>query len=330
MLPVAMRFSPLALLILLAAAASPALAWDPYGHMIVCETAYGRLDPKAKAAVDKLAARIPYPGLTYDPTTMGTWMDDLRAKQPEHPYAGKFSAWHYITWGLKPEDASPPLEPGDDNDTKTGNVIQGLQRSYAVLKGGKDPYIPDQAIALAIFSHLAGDVHQPTHCASHFYTDKEGKITNDRGANGVLIDNAPEVALPLGNKAKPNLHAFWDESYRNVFDPATGQLLIDEKLKDYTVKDKAALKTLLATLEGSAPDASVSLAPDFKTWGRESNAIAASYVYEKLPRYKLNRYCDVDAAYVEGAKEIAKKRLVLAAWRLAAALNETLGEGAKP
>jgi hypothetical protein len=306
---------------------APARAWDPYGHMLVDRLAYDRLDPKAKAAVDALAARVPYPGETYTPVTMGCWMDDLRTENPDNPFSGKFKPWHFIVWGLEPGDASPPLEPGDDNDTRKGNVVQGLKRSYAVLQGGQDPYIPDKAVALAIFSHLMGDLHQPLHCASRFFENKDGKKTNDSGGNRVQIDNSPELALPLGNKARSNLHSFWDESYRGVFNPETRQLVVDEALKDYTKKDLEALEKMVPAFEPYLREKPAVEKADFETWARESNALARDFAYPKLPRFKLNRYADVDAAYVDGARDIARKRIALAAQRLAALLNQVLGEG---
>src|SRR5262245_49769083 len=107
-------------------------AWAPYGHMAVCQIAFAHLAPTARTAVEELAKRVHFPATTYPPVTVGCWMDDLREENPDNPFAGKFKSWHFIVWGLAPEDAEPPLEPGDDTDTKGGNVIQGLKRSYAV------------------------------------------------------------------------------------------------------------------------------------------------------------------------------------------------------
>ena len=302
-----------------------ARAWDPYGHMIVCHVAQERLNPEVKAAVEKLLPGVKHPTIIYDFVTVGTWMDDIRDENPEIPFTGKFKPWHYITWGHQPSDANPPLELGDDKESREGNIIIGLKRALAVLKGGADSEIPDSSYALAILCHLVGDLHQPLHCASHFYEGRNGKIENDRGGNRVVIDNAPQLQLPLGVKSPMNLHAFWDAAYRGQFDPQTRQLVVNNAYSDYTVKDMALLKPLLVGLDRLAPSADVSLATDFVAWGKEGNALARDFAYPKLPRLKMNRYADVDEAYTKEAAQIAQTRLVLAGYRLAQLLNETLG-----
>lgn len=304
-----------------------AQAWDPYGHMIVGHVAQERLNPAAKEAVEKLLPGVKHPTITYDFVTVGTWMDDIREENPEIPFTGKFKPWHYITWGHKPTDANPPLEPGgDDKESRDGNIIIGLKRALAVLKGGTDEEIPDASYALAILCHLVGDLHQPLHAASNFYEGRSGRIENDRGGNRVQIDNAPPLELPLGNTTPMNLHAFWDAAYRGQFDVETKKLIVNNAYSDYTVKDRELLKPLLVDLDKFAPAADVSLKTDFEAWGRESNALARDFAYPKLPRLKNNRWADVDEAYTKEASEIARKRLVLAGHRLAHLLNETLGK----
>lgn len=297
--------------------------------MLVSGIAYDRLDPKARAAVEKLCGQVEYPGETYTPVTISCWMDDIRTDDPKIPFTGKFKKWHFIVWGLKPEDAIPPLEPGDDDNEKKGNIIQGLKRAEAVLRGGTDPFIPTQGHALAIICHLVGDAHQPLHCASNFFLNKAGKISNDGGGNRVQIDNAPELPAAMNNKTKYNLHSFWDEAYRGEFDAATKQIVLNHELRDYTKKDLSALQKLRAELASLTPDPAISLAPIFEAWARESNALARDFVYPRLPRFKYNMYADIDAAYTVEAKEIARKQIVLAGYRLATLLNGILGEGAK-
>jgi len=252
------------------------------------------------------------------------WMDDLRGEGQDIPFQGQFKPWHFITWGLKPEDANPPLELGDDPESKKGNVVIGLKRSLAVLKGGTDPEIPDKAHALAILVHLTGDAHQPLHTASHFYTDQKGKIVNDGGGNRVWIDNAPPLEIG-GKSTKMVLHSFWDAAYRAKFDNKTNMMVVQADYADYTKKDMELLKPLLVGLEQYAPAKDVSLAPDFAAWAKESNAIARDFAYAKLPRFEKDRYADVDDLYTIKAVEIAKARIVLAGYRLAELLNSTLG-----
>ncbi len=319
-----MRFACPGLLALMLGSSS-AQAWDPYGHMVVCQLAYDRLNPKAKAAVDELVQGVKHPTQKYNFVTVGCWMDDIREDNPEIPFTGQFKPWHFITWGHNPSDTNPPLEPGTSAESAKGNIVIALKRAQAVLEGGTDPEIPDKSYALAILCHLVGDVHQPLHCASRHFKDQSGKIVNDRGGNSVTIDNAPPMQLPLGVTAPMNLHAFWDAAYRGRFDAKTGQMVVDNAYGDYTKKDMALLEPLFAGLDQFAPAVGVSLEPDFVAWAKESNALAREMAYAKLPRFEKDRYADVDASYTAEAKQIAQARLVLGGYRLASLLNATLG-----
>lgn len=299
-------------------------AWDPYGHMMVAQVAYDRLNPRAKAAVDGLAAEIKSPDASYTFVTLACWMDDLRTEDPKIPFSGQFKPWHYITWGHKESDANPPLELGNDEESKKGNVIIGLKRSLAVLKGGSDPEIPDKAHALAILIHLTGDVHQPLHCGSRYFNEN-GKTANDAGGNRVAIDNAPTIDIGLGKPLKPNLHSFWDAAYRAKFDTKKDMAIIEENYADYTKKDMELLKPLLAGLDKYAPEPGVSMEPDFVAWAKEGNKLAADFAYAKLPRLSKDRYAVVDDLYTIKSVELARAQIVLAGHRLAALLNSTLG-----
>jgi|GEM_PF-1502437 len=305
-------------------------AWDPYGHMMVSHVAVERLTPHARAVVEGLVREVRFPGTTYTPVTVGCWMDDIRQKSPDIPFSGKFKPWHYINWGLETGDTSQPLQPGNDDDTRSGNVIQGLGRCTAVLEGGTDPYIPDKATALAMLFHLVADVHQPLHCASQHYTGASGKASTDSGGNRVFIDNAPEVVLPGNNRQKANLHAFWDAAYRAKFNAQTGQLDMDPAYNDYTRHDLELLKPLLASIGGRVPDPSMPLDSSYESWGRESNALAREFAYGRLPSLKDHTWAKVDEAYVNAAGEMGRQRIVLAGWRLADRLNRIFAAAPEP
>lgn len=304
----------------------PASAWDSYGHMMVGHVAYQQLNPKAKAVVDQLAAEVRFPGTTYTFVTLGCWMDDIRADSPDIPFTGQFKPWHYISWGHEPTDSNPPLELGDDEESKQGNIIIGLKRALAVLKGGSDLEIPDQAHALAILSHLVGDVHQPLHCGSRYFVDRNGRTVHDAGGNRVMLENGADVTLPLGNTSKTNLHAFWDQAYRARFDSKANRLLADPAYDDYNKKDMELLAAVLVGLDRYAPEPDVSLEPDFVAWAREGNALAKNFAYANLPRFERDRYADIDDLYTLKAVELAKGRIVLAGYRLAHLLNAILGQ----
>jgi hypothetical protein len=309
-----MRFLRVALL--LAFLKVPALAWDSGAHELIATMAYDRLNPKARVAVDDLARAMPNPERTYDAITLSCWMDDLRGNTPLADH-GRFLSWHYIDIGLDPGDPAQSLEPGDDTDVH-GNIVQALKRATAVLKGGTDPYVTSKAMACAMVLHLVGDIHQPLHCATKYFYS-HGEQRNDRGGNEEYVMNGPP------GDSRFNLHAFWDSAWRARFDEASGGVVLDPRFGWRTGQDSGTLRALATELEMQPPPAGADLDPHFDQWARESNDIAGSFVYRELTTTESKKMCRLSSAYVAKANALARERLVLAAWRLAALLNGTLG-----
>jgi hypothetical protein len=292
-------------------------AWDEGGHEIIATIADGRLNPKARAAVEALAAQVPNKGRPYDAVTMACWMDDLRTRSQGMPDAGMFLSWHFIDLGLEGGDPKPPFEPGDDNPMH-GNAVQALKRAMVVLQGGTDPYLTNPAMACAIAMHLVGDIHQPLHAATKYFYS-HGREMDDRGGNREGVDNGP------GDEPRFNLHAFWDSAWRASMGP-DGRVALDERFKPGRVhhpEDVAALAAEMA--RDDAPSADVKLEPDFEAWAWESNQVARSFVYRDLTPTESLKYCRLSSGYITEANHLARRRLVLAAYRLSTLLNETLG-----
>ena len=288
------------------ALATPLRAWDAEGHILIAEIAGSHLNREAKTQLDRLAAQVPHSGRSYNAVTIACWMDDIRTDKTNPDY-GLFKTWHYIDLGIAPGDPMPSLEPGDDNE-QHGNVVQALKRAVVVLKGGADPYIKDKATACAIVMHLVGDIHQPLHCATKYFVSHD-KLRNDKGGNDEFIVNGANPGTPL------NLHFFWDQAYQAAFDPDTGAVIFDPRLAGSFRRDD------------SPKD---SLEPDFDAWARESNAIARDFVYRDLTEAGDKKHCRLSSAYVDKARAIAQAQLLLAGWRLATLLNETLGADPPP
>jgi hypothetical protein len=291
----------------------PVAAWDAEGHELIANIAYDHLNPKARKAVTDLAREMVNPDQTYDAVTLSCWMDDLR-KNERMPYHGMFLSWHYIDIGIDPGDPQPSLEPGDDNEMH-GNIVQALKRAVVVLKGGTDPYIKTKAMACAMVMHLVGDIHQPLHCATKYFISGHS-LHSDAGGNKEDVLNGPP------GDAKFNLHAFWDSAYRASFDEVSGDVVLDGT-PDPFMRKATALRN------GRIPSPS-ELEPDFDAWARESNAIARDFVYRELTATESKKYCRLSSGYVAKANTLARHRLVLAAWRLATLLNNTLGADVPP
>ena len=296
-----------------------AFGWDAAAHEIIATLAEKQLNPRALQAVFELARQIPTSGQSYDAVTIACWMDDLR-HDPTLPSYGLFKTWHYIDIGIDPGDPAPPFEPGNDNEYH-GNAVQALKRAYAVLRGGTDPYIKTRAMALAIAMHLVGDIHQPLHAATHYFYTVGGWRHHDAGGNREYVVNAPP------GDPRFSLHAFWDSAWRASFDTATGNVVLDPRYQERgDPADIAAAADAIATL----PPPHANLQPDFAGWARESNRIALDYVYRKITATENREYCRLSSVYVARSNAIARQRLLLAAYRLAVLLNQTLGAATPP
>jgi hypothetical protein len=223
------------------------------------------------------------------------------------PYHGLFLSWHFIDIGIDPGDPQPSFEPGDDNEVH-GNVVQALKRAVVVLQGGTDPYIKTKAMACAMVMHLVGDIHQPLHCATKYFRSG-GHLHNDAGGNKEDVLNGPP------GDTKFNLHAFWDSAWRASFDEAGGCVVLDNP----------NVRTLAEALEQQPPPPGADLETHFDQWARESNAVARDFAYRELTTTESKKYCRLSSVYVSRANALARQRLVLAAWRLATLLNNTLG-----
>jgi len=308
---------PLLALLGLALLPTGAPAWDEGGHEIVATISDGLLNAKARAAVEALAPQVPHKGQPYDAITMACWMDDLRSRSEPMPDAGLFLSWHYIDIGLDGGDPKPPFEPGDDNPMR-GNAVQGLKRAMVVLQGGTDPYITSPAMACAIAMHLVGDIHQPLHASTKYFYS-HGREMDDRGGNREGVDNGPL------NEPRFNLHAFWDSAWRATMDDQ-GHVMLDERFKPGRVHHPDEIAEVAEEMaHDDAPTAGTDLEPHFDSWALESNQVARSFVYRDLTPTESLKYCRLSSSYITEANRIARQRLVLAAYRLATLLNETLG-----
>jgi hypothetical protein len=142
--------------------------------------------------------------------------------------------------------------------------------------------------------HIAGDVHQPLHCATRL---SKAHPQGDTGGN----------AVPFCTVSAPNcnseLHAFWD----NILGTA----------KAVSAADKFA---------GALVPPSVTAADiaDAKKWIDESLALAQGSVYVKPPLDTGNPPFRATAAYTTNATTIAKKRVAIAGARLAKMLQAEL------
>jgi hypothetical protein len=289
-----------------AAINSPALAWDPMGHMIVNQIAWDRLTPKARADVKKSLAAFNKKNATdYDFVTAGCWMDDIRGKTRE------YNTWHYIDLPYNPTGTPFPVD-------WQVNGLWAMRHCVAILRGERtDPDI-DKDQALVMLTHLVGDLHQPLHA-----TNRNG----DAGGNGVSVPNIQDANVEIFPKWR-NLHYFWDTSYRRtVRDGDVVELyaepvhLVDQPVARHQ-KSLPLVREQAAAFQKSPSSKEIVAGGDLKSWVEESHALGYTEGYQKLPGDAESTVVTLDDIYVDNAREISQKRVTQAGLRLAGLLNE--------
>jgi len=104
--------------------------------------------------------------------------------------------------------------------------------------------------------------------------------------------------------------------------------VVDLHYENWEHHNAKIVKSLAEELEiADKPAPGTSLATDFVAWAEESNQVAREVVYPRLTFTENHREARINAEYVAIANPLARRRITLAGYRLAALLNATLGAG---
>lgn len=298
--------------VLACALALPANAWNFTGHRIVAAIAYDRLTPAARAKVDALiqahpdyAARF-IAGAPADPAARAraaflyasTWPDVIRAdmrfydetrEQPPTPLLPGFQSmsrhvtWHYFDTPYAPDGAALLRQ-------SPPHALSELRRMLDSIAAESQP---EAAYDLPWLIHITGDVHNPLHSVSRFL---KSQPKGDAGGNFVFVQTSPSQPVM-------NLHALWDN--------AAGTDASDAYVDQYA-KDAAA---------AYPPPPDLSTNPN--RWLKESFRLARSGVYTfGLETGTKDHPVALPSDYEKNARELARRRVALAGYRLAAVLND--------
>jgi len=194
---------------------------------------------------------------------------------------------HYVNL---PFDASE-YDPDRDCPAE-GCVVSAIEHFATVLKD-RENTPQERGEALMFLIHFVGDLHQPMHAGR----------AEDRGGNSIDLTFLGE---------ETNLHRIWDTGILNASSDETWVNRADRLYKDIDDMDK------LTWLAGTADNDWQATAG---RWAFESHNIAEQYAYILEPD------SEVGEEYVAKAAPIAELRLSQAGIRLAAVLEECLGEG---
>ncbi len=290
-----------------------ALAWDPFGHMMVAESAYRQLTPPVRAKVAALLERNPrhaswIAGVTpadQDEISFlkaSTWPDAIKSMPgfrndghyPSDPSAAQnigyadplqHRYWHFIDQPFSPDRTAliAPLTPNAQTQ------ITEFRRVLASPAASPDLKSYD----LVWLIHLVGDAHQPLHATSRF---DRAQRRGDAGGNRVRV--CPETC----GAGTTTLHVFWDDVLGTGDDPQAARI--------------AARSLAPATASAASID-------DESKWIDESLALAKSSVYTGPIGLGKGPYA-LTEAYKTKAKSLAQKRVALAGARLARLLNQAM------
>lgn len=213
-------------LLLSAFTATDALAWGQVGHDTTCQIAENHLTKKAKKRIAKV---LDGKSIVY----WSNWIDNA-SHHPEYAYT---STWHY-----KNVDEGQRYENVDVPDS--GDIISALNDLMSKLEA-HNMNKEEEALALKMFVHFVGDLHQPMHLGHK----------SDLGGNEVKVKF-------FGTST--NLHHVWDEDlvekgHRWTYDEWASQL------------DRSTKEELKEIIKGS-----------FDDWARESLAYATQ-IYAATP-----------------------------------------------
>ena len=163
-----------------------ASVWGAEGHRIVCEIAWRRMTPEARAMVTTIRAADPDSGPNFPDSCI--WADRVRGS------THRFSAtYHYVNIPAGVSGFDLARDCGDPEKRCAPWAI----RHYAVVLADPRSSPIFRAEALKFLAHFVGDLHQPLHAGR----------PGDLGGNTVF---AEFFDLRGRNGALPNLHAIWD------------------------------------------------------------------------------------------------------------------------
>jgi S1/P1 nuclease len=285
-----------------------ALAWNDTGHQVVALIAWDHLSEATREKVvalmaqstsEPLTALLPQDGRPLAVrrreffVRASTWADLIRGTADDRP------TWHHRSFFWK--QVNGQAVDVTDVEVNEQNVIERLAAIEGILREGSRP-IPERAMFTAWLLHLAGDIHQPLHCASRVTAEEPH---GDRGGNSFLLDLRPD--------GEPNkLHAYWDG-------------LLDQAFPRRPQENGSAYLRRLANIVKTAHPrntmAGVLKLGKFEDWARESLA-EAKHAYP--PSLERNQ-APAPAYRIAGGK-VALKRVALGGYRLAATLEELLGQ----
>jgi len=289
----------------------PAFSWGDLGHETVGEIAERNLSSKGKKFIRKIIGIEPL-------STAATWPDKVRS-DPRFAGYDKFSSYHFneIPFGYTFDTIPSMLRVKRSAHTMLSKVPRLLM----------DPNVDNsiRQIWFRYFVHIVGDVHQPLHVGNGW----------DLGGNLCSAYWKPyENSTPL----KKNLHSIWDseipEDFRKDWKETTGgkgwfgyyqladllaeaQKDIDEDIVNLPVE--AWYAESVNEHKSIYPDETEVVHPKDRVYCKYKDLETKEFHSENFDETKIPT---LDRKYIDAAKVLVKRKIILGGLRLAAQLNE--------
>lgn len=269
-----------------------ARAWGDDGHKTVALIAEHYLTTAARDGVTALLASDPDDLTGHDIADAATWADRYRDANHRKDNYDATKRWHFVDLEISAPDLTTacagraPLPAGTpaSRGDKNACVVDKVSQFAAELAApGTDA--GERVYALKFLLHLLGDMHQPLHASDN----------GDAGGNRVKV-----TVAGFDHKARDELHGFWDTQFVDALGgpPAALAKMLVARITPAQIKE----------WQQGTPD----------DWAMEAFAIARADVYGEPP---LSGSVDLDAAYVERAKQDVALQLSRAGVRLALVLD---------
>jgi S1/P1 Nuclease len=292
--------------------AHPAWGWNATGHRIAAAITYDHLSPNAKARVDALLAMHPDYATLFtsdapsDPQgraravflAASVWPDTIRIDKrfyddtqeralPTTLLPGFPSMARHTNWHYINIAIS-----GEDGSplqlTESPNALTELRRILKSLRPSDSGSVYD----LPWLIHIEEDVHQPLHCVNRFL---KSQPQGDGGGNRVYV------------RPGRTLHAAWDGAAGSDSTDAYVNKMASELAAEFAPKHPSRVSK------------------DPKKWIEEGVEVAKREVYSfGVETGSPGRPVVLTEQYQTNMRRVARERLALAGFRLAAVLNEKL------
>lgn len=259
-------------------------SWHATGHMLVASVAYKNLDSAAQKNADTIISvgAEQYPR-TNNFITASVWADDIKSYGINF-----FNDWHYQDIFYSTDGTPIP------KNYKKGQSFYMLDKNLALLSSTETNNI-EKNFALRFIIHIYGDMHQPMHSVSRVSREFP---RGDMGGNKFRLKgqykhlhslwDAGLATFPEFKRPLDSLSEIWIDKY-------TQNLMTEFPLSSFTKEQIIA---------------------DFESWEHENFNIVKNNVYKNI-----NVDSHPSAEYLEHNKQIVKRQLALAGYRLANKLN---------